>query len=80
MTKCPQCDYDAIWVKDLSLCIAFDGTQIFYPRKVVAFCNTTTCDQRYWWYPTTGRITKRNIGPYSPYLHRYTTKATEAST
>ena len=79
MTKCPQCDYDAIWVNDMSFCVEFDGTRrpMVFPRKIPAFCNTIECDQRYWYYPETGRITKRQIGPYSPYLHYFDQKKRE---
>ncbi len=70
MKKCPQCDYDAIFVIDASFCVEFDGTQQFYPRKIPAFCNDSMCDQRYWYYPRTGKITKRNTGAYSPFFNR----------
>ncbi len=70
MKECPQCDYDAIWVSNISFCVDFEGIQQFYPRKLYGFCNDTMCDQKYWYYPKTGRITKRNVGPESPFLNR----------
>jgi hypothetical protein len=66
LTQCPQCDYDAIWI-DNSFVVLFDGSLV--GGRMYGYCNTTTCDQRYWFYPLSGRITLRNIGSYSRYYH-----------
>ena len=79
MTKCPQCDYDAIFVYDAYFCVEFDGIQRFPRGKIWAFCNDLDCDQRYWYYPKTGRITKRNTGQFSPYLRRVMVDGTGAN-
>lgn len=48
----------------------FDGT-IHWGGKQIAFCNNPQCDQRFWYYPASGRITRRNTGlTYQEYRAR----------
>jgi len=39
----------------------FDGVP-HYGQRQAAYCNTITCDQRFWWHPKSGRVTRRNSG------------------
>lgn len=64
--QCVKCgDVDSIFVPDLSLAVTHDGVVIWGGRQL-AFCNNCQCDQRYWWYPRSGRITRRNTGQTYP--------------
>ena len=67
LRACPQCGYDAIWV-DQTFVVEFNGKLV--GGRMMGFCNTTACDQRYWFYPLTGRITRRNTGRFSAYYRR----------
>jgi hypothetical protein len=40
--------------------IGLDGK--LYGGRREAFCNNMSCDQRYWYIPRSGRITRRNTG------------------
>ena len=37
--------------------------------RIAAFCNSYQCDQRYWFFPASGRVTRRNTG--DTYQERY---------
>lgn len=67
LAACPQCAHDAIFV-DYCFAVEFDGgRQVFGGKRVPAYCNNPSCDQRFWYYPDGGRITRRNTGPFSRY-------------
>lgn len=40
--------------------VKLDGTT--GSDRIPAFCNNTTCDQRYWYYPRAAYVTRRNVG------------------
>ena len=65
LSKC-RCGHDAICAIGVSFAVEFDGSRIV-AGKMAAYCNTLACNQRYWYYPKSGRITRRNSGPHSPY-------------
>lgn len=57
---CPSCkNQDSIFVAHF-VAIGLDGK--LYGGRVEAFCNNMQCDQRYWYHPKTGRVTRRNVG------------------
>jgi hypothetical protein len=40
----------------------FEGGFMWMPKRLVGWCNAYECDQRFYLYPATGRITRRNTG------------------
>ena len=60
MDKCPSCGGDSLFVQ-FGPWIDFEG-QAHYGGRVAAWCNNMECDQRFWWHPTSGRVTRRNTG------------------
>jgi len=63
-TECPKCGTKFGLISDEPLYTDFTGKPALYYRKA-ARCSRHRCDQRYWWYPKTGRITRRNTEHYS---------------
>ena len=66
MERCPNCGCDSLFVHP-SLALLYDGKIL--SRRQEAYCNSVSCPARFWWYPETGRITRRNTGPVSKYYH-----------
>ena len=68
MQVCPKCGNDEeVWIKTIAQ-VAFSigdqnppSTPRFHRGKIEAWC-AGRCDQRFWWYWKTGRITRRNTG------------------
>ncbi len=56
---CPKCGYDAIFVP-LVPAVGYDGK--LYGSKSEGFCNNPQCDQLFWYYPHSGRVTRRTGG------------------
>lgn len=57
---CPSCGrQDSIFVPG-SMAVKLNGQPV--GGATVAFCNNTQCDQRYWYYPSSNRITRRHKG------------------
>ncbi len=57
---CPSCGIqDSIFLA-YAPAVGLDGT--LYGGRREAFCNNCACNQRYWYVPATGRITRRNTG------------------
>lgn len=59
LEACPKCGNDNIFVP-LVPAVGYDGT--LYGGRTEGFCNSPRCDQRFWYYPRSGRITRRNNG------------------
>ncbi len=59
LKECPSCGHDAIFVP-LVPAVGYDGT--LYGSKSEGFCNGHKCDQLFWYYPRSGRITRRMVG------------------
>lgn len=59
LKACPKCDYDAIFVP-LVPAVGYDGK--LYGSKSEGFCNSPFCDQLFWYYPRSGRVTRRMVG------------------
>ena len=59
LSSCPKCDYDAIFVP-LVPAVGYDGK--LYGGKSEGFCNNPQCDQLLWYYPHSGRVTRRTGG------------------
>ena len=57
---CPSCGVqDSIFLA-YGPVVGLDGK--LYGGRREAFCSNMSCDQRYWYVPATGRITRRNTG------------------
>lgn len=66
---CPTCGIqDSIYV-DHHPVVGLDGKLI--GGRTEAFCNNTQCDQRYWFFPISGRVTRRNTGDTYQKRHGY---------
>ena len=61
MTECPACGCDTIFVARETFGVDL-RTKLIIPAKVEAFCNQPTCGQLFWWYPKSGRVTRRTYG------------------
>lgn len=59
LNECPSCGYDAIFVP-LIPAVGYDGK--LYGSKSAGFCNGHECDQLLWYYPHSGRVTRRTGG------------------
>lgn len=58
---CPSCGVqDSIFLARNSGAVKLDGT--LSGSRVEAFCNNVSCEQRYWYFPQSGRVTRRNTG------------------
>lgn len=57
---CPKCKADSIFLP-LIPAAGYDG-RLFGSRSE-GFCNSPVCDQLLWYYPRSGRVTRRNGGP-----------------
>lgn len=58
---CPSCGvYDSMFVPS-SVAVLLNGQPV--GGRTEAFCNNAACDQRYWYYPLSRRVTRRNTGP-----------------
>ena len=66
---CPSCGVqDSIFLSH-GPAVGLDGR--LYGGRTEAFCNNVSCDQRYWYYPRSGRITRRNTGvKYQAFLRQ----------
>lgn len=66
---CPSCGVqDSIFLSH-GPAVGLDGR--LYGGRTEAFCNNISCDQLYWYYPCSGRITRRTIGmTYAEYRRR----------
>ncbi len=57
---CPSCEIqDSIFLA-FQPAVGLDGT--LCGGRIEAFCNNTRCDQRYWYFPQSYRVTRRNTG------------------
>jgi hypothetical protein len=67
---CPSCGIqDSIFLSH-GPSVGLDGT--LHGGRTEAVCNNVSCDQRYWYYPTSNRITRRNTGMgYKDFLLRH---------
>ena len=72
LKKCPKCDYDAIFVP-LVTAVGYDGR--LYGSRSEGFCNNPQCDQLLWYYPHSGRVTRRKVGHT---LKEYQARKTDA--
>jgi hypothetical protein len=61
-TECPKCGTDMGLYLRVLFAVNFLGVPIWYGREA-AQCNSG-CGQRFWWYPESGRITRRNTESY----------------
>ena len=59
LKECPSCGHDAIFVP-LVPAVGYDGK--LYGAKSEGFCNGHECDQLFWYYPRSSRITRRTVG------------------
>jgi hypothetical protein len=59
LEACPKCGTDNIFVP-LVPAVGYDGR--LYGGRSEGFCNNLSCDQRFWYVPHSGRITRRNSG------------------
>ncbi len=59
LKACPNCGRDAIFVP-LIPAVGYDGK--LYGTRSEGFCNNPNCDQLLWYYPRSGRVTRRNGG------------------
>ncbi len=57
---CPTCGVQDSIFLPFSPAVGLGGE--LYGGRMEAFCNNTQCDQRYWFYPESRRITRRNTG------------------
>lgn len=55
----PSCGHNSIFVP-LVPAVGYDGT--LFGGKSEGFCNNPMCDQLLWYYPSTGQVTRRNVG------------------
>ena len=59
LTNCPKCGEEYIWVDGVSFSVALADGWIG-TTKLPAECANPNCDELYWWYPRSGRITRRS--------------------
>lgn len=59
LKNCPACGHSSIFVP-LVPAVGYDGK--LYGGKSEGFCNSPKCDQLLWYYPSTGQVTRRNVG------------------
>ncbi len=59
LKNCPACGADSIFVP-LVPAVGYDGT--LYGGRSEGFCNSPRCDQLLWYYPRSGRVTRRTVG------------------
>ena len=57
---CPTCKVQYSIFLPLPPAIGLDGK--LSGGRVEAFCNNVRCDQRYWYFPSSGVVTRRNTG------------------
>ncbi len=61
---CPKCKYEVgVFVPCVSIVV--DNGNVLMPAKLLGFCNNPVCDQRWWWFFKSRRLTRRNTGPSS---------------
>lgn len=66
---CPKCGVQDSIFLSRGPSVGLDGK--LAGGRTEAFCNSMFCDQRYWYYPTSGRITRRNTGiKYQEFLRK----------
>jgi len=58
LAKCPKCGYDVIKILP-NILINYKCELNFMDKKINAIC-MGNCDQKFWYYPKTGKITRRN--------------------
>ncbi len=59
LKSCPKCKADSIFLP-LIPAAGYDGK--LYGSRNEGFCNNPQCDQLLWYYPRSGRVTRRNVG------------------
>ncbi len=59
LKNCPACGHDSIFLP-LIPAAGYDGT--LHGSRSEGFCNSPRCDQLLWYYPHTGRVTRRTVG------------------
>ncbi len=59
LKSCPKCKADSIFLP-LIAAAGYDGK--LYGSRSEGFCNNPQCDQLLWYYPRSGRVTRRNAG------------------
>ena len=59
LKECPKCGADSIFLP-LIPAAGYDGK--LYGSRSEGFCNSPFCDQRLWYHPRTGRVTRRTVG------------------
>ncbi len=75
LDTCPKCSADSIFVP-LIPAAGYDGK--LYGSRSEGFCNSPFCDQLLWYYPRSGRVTRRNVGmTLKEYTHRNWTSVTD---
>lgn len=57
---CPTCGAQDSMILRRAPAVTVDGSLV--GGRIAASCNNTQCDQRYWFHPRTGRVTRRNTG------------------
>ena len=62
MKQCPACGCELTMLVAAFLLVDYDGSISPLQGRVEAFCAEEDCQQRFWWHPQTGRITRRNTG------------------
>ena len=60
LEACPKCNADSIFLP-MNPAAGYDGK--LYGSRSEGFCNSPECDQLLWYYPRSGRVTRRNTGP-----------------
>ncbi len=59
LDTCPKCSADSIFLP-MNPAAGYDGK--LYGSRSEGFCNSPDCDQLLWYYPRSGRVTRRNVG------------------
>ncbi len=59
LETCPKCGADSIFLP-LIPAAGYNGR--LYGSRSEGFCNSPICDQLLWYYPRSGRVTRRNVG------------------
>lgn len=69
LTECPKCGCEKIFILPFfHEEFSYNYGKVFRPQQVLdclkgkikATCNYTPCKQLFWYYPNTGRVTRRN--------------------
>ncbi len=66
LTKCPGCESRVIFAR-INVLVEFKPVEQFgNDAQIAAHCSTSGCGQRFWYFPYSKRITRRNSGPVRP--------------